>query len=102
MKTIKKVKSQDKPFSKIQSAQSAQSGDLNQEPNLSPEEIKELESGSGPRFDACKGKKFGDRCSFNATTKSLQTGYCIYDKWGLTPGELFCAKADYKSKEEKK
>lgn len=55
-------------------------------------------TGSGtnsPRIKACEGKKYGASCSWKADDGSVQSGKCIYDKWGLTAGPLFCAKADY-------
>lgn len=53
-------------------------------------------AGLTAREQACVGKKYGDSCTWRADDGSLQTGICIYDKWGLTDGKLFCAKKDYK------
>lgn len=48
------------------------------------------------RIKACEGKKYGDRCTWVDNQGRTQTGKCVYDKWGWSPGPLFCAKADYK------
>lgn len=52
-------------------------------------------SGSGDRTSACEGKSYGDPCSFMTNKGTIQSGICIYNKWGWTPGGLFCAGADY-------
>lgn len=67
------------------------------------------EYGSGPtpgsgfngpaRVAACKNKKYGDYCTWQSNSGS-QTGRCIWDKWGLTNGELFCAKKDYREDDD--
>lgn len=49
------------------------------------------------RIEACKGKKYGDPCTWIDDKGKVQTGICIYDKWGWTPGELFCASKDYRT-----
>ncbi|MCM1142044.1 MAG: hypothetical protein NC453_26030 [Muribaculum sp.] len=52
------------------------------------------------RIEACKGKKYGDYCEWVDDDGHLQTGKCVYDKWGWTPGPLFCARADYKKEDD--
>ncbi len=58
-------------------------------------------SGTGPisseRITACQGKSYGDACTWTANSGVTQKGKCIYDKWGLTKGKLFCAGADYRA-----
>lgn len=57
-------------------------------------------SGSGSSMSAmvraCVGKKYGDYCEWTADNGKRYSGKCIYDKWGWSPGSLFCANADYK------
>lgn len=57
--------------------------------------ILEAGSGSGDRTSSCEGKHYGDSCSFMTDKGYVQSGKCIYNKWGWTPGDLFCALADY-------
>lgn len=52
-------------------------------------------SGTSAREAACVNKQHGQSCQWIADNGSTQTGKCIYNKWGLRPGKLFCAKADY-------
>ena len=52
-------------------------------------------SGSSDRTSSCEGKKYGDPCSFMTNKGTIQSGICIYNKWGWTPGGLFCSGADY-------
>ena len=48
------------------------------------------------RVQACSGKQYGDRCSWKDATGKINDGFCIYNKWGLGAGELFCAERDYR------
>ena len=57
--------------------------------------------GLSEREKACVGKQFKDSCAWRANDNSIQNGICIYNKWGLTRGRLFCAKADYQSDTDK-
>lgn len=57
--------------------------------------ILEAGSGSSDRTSSCEGKHYGDSCSFMTDKGYVQSGKCIYNKWGWTPGGLFCALADY-------
>ncbi len=73
--------------------------------NLSEEESKDDLAGITAeelsiREDACKGKKYGDGCTFTATDGSTQTGKCFYQKLSITTKPLYCAKADYRASEK--
>ena len=78
---------------------------------LTPDQSKEVQgtentqyatSGTGPssaRIKACEGKKYGNYCVWIDNNGMLQDGKCIYNKYGISNGVLFCAKADYKSED---
>ena len=53
------------------------------------------------REKACVGLKYGDKCTWESTTHGPQNGICIYNKWVLPGGSLFCAKKDYLHDAEK-
>lgn len=48
------------------------------------------------RIEACVGKAYGDGCTWITDSGKIETGKCIYDKWGWEAGGLFCANGDYK------
>lgn len=51
---------------------------------------------SSARIEACKDKKYGDDCSWVDENGRIQNGKCVYDKWGVSNGPLFCATRDYR------
>lgn len=56
------------------------------------------------REEVCKGKKYGDYCEWVDDNGNKQTGACVYARYDITPGPLFCARRDYRNdykKEEK-
>lgn len=49
------------------------------------------------RVEACAGSSYGMACTWYTSDGMPQNGICIYNKWGLDKGELFCAKKDYRN-----
>lgn len=53
------------------------------------------------RIEACEDKHYGDSCTwYTDGDHRPQSGTCTYDKWGLTPGPLYCGGRDYRLQDE--